>query len=280
MNLDFLMYICLNFSNHIGEAVLLTLFYGKVIEENKETYQKLFCFMLVMVSFMAINAGLKNLFNVTARPGAPSYGLAFPSGHMSIAFYIYTYIILRCGKQLYFLLGGVALMLASISIYYFQYHHYNDMIVGAIFGFLYAFAYWYISTYHAHYAILYTLFCMLLQLVISIAFPGSDYSSNYLMALIGVNILLICSMFLFYTAKHKMLRYILSFMFIIAWLYSGLLVNYTMHYSYILHVNEETVKQLISIYFSLFGMFILAYLLNTAILSIFFRGKATLTAQQ
>ena len=90
----------------------------------------------LVILCMALNVALKISFAIPLNPSLGKEGFAFPSGHMQLATVLYTWLASRLKAKwvtilVIFLLAGIA-----ISLNYYSYHNYYDVIAATIVGLL------------------------------------------------------------------------------------------------------------------------------------------------
>jgi hypothetical protein len=95
---------------------------------------------LVFIS-MILNLALKSTFKIPLPPFLKQDGFAFPSGHMQTAIIFYGWVMIQFSNIIIRFILFCTLVGIGISLVYFGYHNYIDIVGAVIVGVLLLFAY-------------------------------------------------------------------------------------------------------------------------------------------
>lgn len=91
------------------------------------------CLLLISMLF---NHVLKNIFQIPLSSTLYKEGFAFPSGHMQSSFVLYGWLMAATHNFLARILIIILLFGIALSLIYFDYHNYYDILGAIFFGFL------------------------------------------------------------------------------------------------------------------------------------------------
>ncbi len=127
------------------DTIIIPLLIGGFIWWDREMFYNAICLVLVSI---IVNYALKITFQIPLSPSLGKEGFAFPSGHMQTSTILYGWIAYQTQKMAIKLLTVTLLIAIALSLVYFGYHNYYD-ILGGVFCALSLMALYIISLNHA-----------------------------------------------------------------------------------------------------------------------------------
>jgi hypothetical protein len=138
MQTDLITVIAKIFLGFTHEIVILPLIILGYIWLNQKNFYNAICLLLISMLF---NYALKVTFKIPLAPTLGKTGFAFPSGHMQSAVVLYGWLITKIKQPIVKILIILLLIGVGLSLVYFGYHNYLDILGAIFFGILLIFIY-------------------------------------------------------------------------------------------------------------------------------------------
>lgn len=133
---------------------------------------------LILLS-MLFNFALKITFQIPLLPHLGKQGFAFPSGHMHSCIALYGWLITKIPKFIIKIILINLLIGIGLSLIYFGYHNYFDILGAILFGSILIFTYTYFLNKFKNnskiFKLLLLLFSTILMLYIAIIYQTAPY---------------------------------------------------------------------------------------------------------
>ncbi|MBS0236438.1 MAG: hypothetical protein JSS50_03760 [Proteobacteria bacterium] len=173
--------------------ILCYAFYSKRIALNT--------FYLLLLS-MAINAYLKERWQIPLYPGTGESKYAFPSGHMQAATLVYLSFCLYIKRWWMWLLGTVMTVTAALAIQHAGYHNWLELWAGFCLAGINAITFWYIDKFLVLRPYQYGVLFCIAQFVITVAYVPYAPRLLFLWDILCLNLGVTMGFLLFNRASH------------------------------------------------------------------------------